>query len=629
MRVRAGLAGLVVAVSVGTASAAGTAAADTPANRLRPFSGCPAFLEHVRARALPLVGPWGLGGSPIAVAMPGVARGGDLRSSGANEVEFSGTNVQEEGVDEPDLTKTDGRTLFVASGGKLSAVDVRTRRPRLVDSLPLAQGWAHELLLHGKRVLLLSQGSPRPLPSEGRLGIRAPWPYPSRTTLTEVDVSDPTRLRLVRSIELEGGYLTARLVGRAARIVLSSPMGPGLPFVSPSATNGDTARATERNRAVVKAAGARSWLPGYTVRGRNGVATARGTLVDCRSVRRPPRFSGLGLVSVVTVDLERGLDPIDTDAILSDGRTVYASATSLYVATERWNARPDGSRPLPETSTAIHRFDIASPTQTHYRGSGTVAGVLLNQWSLSEHNGVLRVASTEQPLWWGGPRTESETAVTTLGARGEALVQLGRVGGLGKGERVYAVRFVGDTGYVVTFRQVDPLYTLDLSTPSRPVVRGELKIRGYSAYLHPVGDDLLLGIGQDATDEGQVLGAQASLFDVSDLRRPRRLDAFSLGKAWSEAEHDHRAFLWWPRTRLAAIPVGAAGEGAFSGLLGLRVARTGIVETGRVSHPGQETGGAGIRRSVVVGETLYTVSEVGVRASSLSTFADLGFVRFT
>ena len=187
------------------------------------------------------------------------------------------------------------------------------------------------------------------------------------------------------------------------------------------------------------------------------------------------------------------------------------------------------------------------------------------------------------------------------------------------------MRFVGDTGYVVTFRQVDPLYTLDLSVPSRPVVRGELKIRGYSAYLHPVGDDLLLGIGQDATDEGQVLGAQASLFDVSDLRRPRRLDAFSLGKAWSEAEHDHRAFLWWPRTRLAAIPVGAAGESS-TGAVGLRVSRSGITEAGRVSHPEQPAGGT-IRRSVVVGDVLYTVSELGVKASSLASFADLGFAR--
>ena len=96
--------------------------------------------------------------------------------------------------------------------------------------------------------------------------------------------------------------------------------------------------------------------------------------------------------------------------------------------------------------------------------------MLLNQWSLSERGGVLRVASTERPTWWGGPGTESETVVTTLAASGGALVPLGRVGGLGKGERVYAVRFVGDTGYVVTFRQIDPLYTLDLSTAARPAV---------------------------------------------------------------------------------------------------------------------------------------------------------------
>ena len=145
---------------------------------------------------------------------------------------------------------------------------------------------------------------------------------------------------------------------------------------------------------------------------------------------------------------------------------------------------------------------------------------------------MLRVASTEEPAWWGtGPQEESESFVTTLGERDGALVQLGRVGGLGKGERVYAVRFVGDTGYVVTFRQVDPLYTLDLSPPSRPAVLGELKIRGYSAYLHPLGDDLLLGVGQDATEEGRVLGTQLSLFDVSDLRRPVRITQYALGSS--------------------------------------------------------------------------------------------------
>ena len=302
--------------------------------------------------------------------------------------------------------------------------------------------------------------------ASGRLGIRAPWPYPSRTTVTEVDVSDPARLRVVRTLELEGGYLTARLVGRAARIVLSSPMGPDLPFVSPSATNGDTARATERNRAVVEAAGARRWLPGYTIawqeRRRDGARHAR-------RLPQRPRARSASRVSAWSRSSRSTSSAASTRSTRTRSSPTGAPSTRRPRASTSPRSAgtrgPTGRARCRETSTAIHRFDIASPTQTHYRGSGTVAGVLLNQWSLSERDGVLRVASTEQPLWWGGPRTESETVVTTLGARGGALVQLGRVGGLGKGERVYAVRFVGDTGYVVTFRQVDPLYTLDLSRP--------------------------------------------------------------------------------------------------------------------------------------------------------------------
>jgi uncharacterized secreted protein with C-terminal beta-propeller domain len=631
MRIRPGLLAIAVLVALGGSTVgASTTAAGPAAPRLRAFDGCPAFLAYVRKQALPLVGPYGLDGgvAGIGARLPPTAARGAVAAPAGPVVVFSGTKVQEDGVDEPDLAKTNGRTLFVVSGGRISAVDVRGRRPRLVDTLHLDRGWAHELLLHGNRLLVLSQAAPTPIPIDGGAGIRAPWPYPVKTTLAEVDVTDPARMHLVRTLELEGGYLTARLVGRAARIVVSSPLGRDLPFVAPGPGAGDAAQATELNRDVVQSAEASRWLPGYELRTAAGRVTAEGRLVQCRDVRRPPSFSGLGLVTVLTVDIERGLDPVDSDAVVSDGRVVYASRSSLYVATDRLDRGPVDGGPLPGSgSTAIHRFDIASPTQTHYRSSGTVPGVLLGQWSLSERNGVLRVASTEQPVWWGGPGTESETTVTTLVERGGALVPLGRVGGLGKGERVYAVRFIGDTGYVVTFRQVDPLYTLDLSTPSRPVVRGELKIRGYSAYLHPVGDDLLLGIGQDATDEGRVLGAQASLFDVSDVRSPRRLDSFSLGKSWSEAEQDHHAFLWWPRSRLAVIPVQAAGDTPFAGALGLRVRPGGISLAGRVVHTADGSAGAQIRRSVVVGDVLYTVSDTGVKATALASFADLGFAR--
>ena len=149
---------------------------------------------------------------------------------------------------------------------------------------------------------------------------------------------------------------------------------------------------------------------------------------------------------------------------------------------------------------------------------------------------MLRVVSTESPAWWGSGG-ETESFLTTLRPSDGTLVQAGRVGGLGKGERVYSVRFVGDTGYVVTFRQIDPLYTLDLSRPEQPRVLGELKIPGYSAYLHPIGEDLLLGVGQDVDEKtGRPLGTQLSIFDVSDLRKPTRLHTQHLGQGWSEAE---------------------------------------------------------------------------------------------
>ncbi len=636
MRIRAGVLAIGVLAGCAALSGGATDAATSPASRLRAFDGCPEFRAYVSRNALPLVGPYGFDGGFLGSRVGALPPGAVADSGAKSAVEaFSGTNVQEEGVDEPDLVKSNGRHAFAVVGNRVRAVDVRSR-PRLVGTLGLAQG-ASELLLHGDRLLVLSHVvGAVPVPGS-RTGIRAPTPVQMRSVVTEVDVGNPARMRVVRTLELEGMHLGARLVGRSVRIVLAAPLGLGLPF-EPPATPGpeETARAAARNAAIVRAADARSWLPSYTVRTARGKTTAAGSLVQCRDIRRPPTFAGFGLVTVLTFDLDRGLDPIDSDAVVSDGRVVYASRTRLYVATERWDRRLLDGRPAPGgTRTQIHAFDIASPTRTHYRATGSVAGVLLSQWSLSEHRGVLRVASTELPLWWGGPQLDSEAAVTTLDERGGVLAQLGRVGGLGRGERVYAVRFAGDVGYVVTFRQVDPLYTLDLSAPARPLVLGELKIRGYSSYLHPLGGNLLLGIGQDATDEGRVLGVQASLFDVSDLRRPRRLDALSLGPSWSAAENDHHAFLWWPRARLAVIPVVASGERPFTGALGLTVDGRSLSVSGRVAHvavggaQATEPGGVPILRSLVVGSTLYTVSELGMKASSLTTFADVGFVRFS
>jgi uncharacterized secreted protein with C-terminal beta-propeller domain len=284
--------------------------------------------------------------------------------------------------------------------------------------------------------------------------------------------------------------------------------------------------------------------------------------------------------------------------------------------------------------TEIHRFDASAPGETTYAGSGTVPGFVLNQFALSEHDGVLRVASTDEPAWLPeGPSPEpAQSYVTVLGAQGGRLAQVGQVGGLGKGQRIYAVRFVGTAGYVVTFRQMDPLYAIDLSDPAAPRVAGELELSGYSAYLHPIGGGLLLGIGQEANAQGRPEGTQVSLFDVSDPTAPRRLQHVVYGNGSSDAEFDHHAFLWWGPTGLAVLPLqlppsSPDGKDAFAGAVGLHVAPDGIAEVGRVVH-GSGDHVAPVGRSLVVGDRLYTLSYLGLQASRLDTLAPVAAVPF-
>jgi len=621
------LALLMAAALVGTTGRSTAEAAKT--QRLAAFGSCGQLLSYAKSNASRFVGAYGLG-SPFARGGIAETQAGAPSATRAaapvQGVDYSGTNVQEEGVDEPDIVKTNGNTLFAVANGKLNAVGVSEPKPRLLDTLALDPGMSYELLLHGDRLLVLSNGGYfiQPLPAMARS--IAPW-QPAKTALAEVDVSNPAKLRLVRTLTLDGSYVAARLIDGTVRIVAAAQVPSQLPFVQPASQSQEAlAAAKSRNRAVVASSRATSWLPSYRIKRAGAKPGRERPLVQCRHVSRPAAFSGFGMLTVLTIDLAKGLEPVHSTSVMTDGRIVYASPESLYVATERWADRPLPEQPTKEmngATTAIHKFDISSPLRTQYRGSGSVSGYLLSQWSLSEYKGVLRVVSTESPAWWGPGGGEPESFLTTLRSSGGALVQAGRIGGLGKGERVYAVRFVGDTGYVVTFRQIDPLYTIDLSLPERPRVLGELKIPGYSAYLHPIGEDLLLGVGQDATEEGRPTGTQLSIFDVSDLRKPTRLHTQHLGLGWSEAESDHHAFLFWPRTGLVVIPFEQRA-------MGFRVGRArGIDSAGRIEHEAGKLGWTpGVRRSLVVRDSVLTVSDAGVKSSSLATLAERGWAAF-
>jgi len=549
--------------------------------------------------------------------------------TGGATPEFSGTNVQEAGIDEPDVVKTDGRHVYVAAGGKLRVIDVTGDAPKVVGTLQLDGGYAHQLLIRGTRALVLSTVSapiaidvaPAPRPAQPGTAKTAIAPAPGRSTtlLTEVDLTDPAAPKVARTMTLDGDYVDARMTGGTVRVVVSSTPAPA-------------------GAVPLSDAPLRTFVPATTIRSRISGKTFRRGVVPCGDVRRPGDFSGLGLLTVLTVDLDKGLYDVDRDAVMAGAQTVYASDKSLYVASRRYVRGLDDATDVPGTlRTEIHRFDAAAAGVTSYAGSGTVPGFVVNAYALSEQDGSLRVASTDEPSWLpeGGPATPAHSYVTVLSEReGGALAQVGQVGGLGEGQRIYGVRFVGTTGYVVTFRQVDPLYTLDLSKPDAPRVVGELEIPGYSAYLHPLGDGLLLGIGQEASTDGRTQGTQVSLFDVSDLAHPKRIQHVVYGNGSSEAEFDPHAFLWWAPTQLAVLPLqtydpsGDGGKGAsFAGAIGLRVAAGGIGEVGRVVG-GTADAPAPIARSLVIGDRLYTLSYLGLQASRLDTLAPVAFVAF-
>ncbi len=615
-------------------------------NSLVPFEACDTFLDYVISHGLELVGPYGLGDpyfpGPFA-RMDGTAT--TMAAEAAAEVvgqdlDYSGTNVQVLGVDEPDMVKTDGERIILLSEGMLIVADVTGPEPEVTGRLQVGDFMVQSLFLSGDTVLMFGSGWMPVVPMVEGDAMIAPVPDSPTVQLIQVDIGgDP---EIVRTMTIDGRLISARMVEDTVRLVLSS--GPvGFEWSYPSGSGLRSEReAVEANREIIRNSSADNWIPFYLVTDASGEVTGEGTLFECERATHPKEFSGLDMLSVVTIDAGSGLAVVDATGVLATGETVYASAESLYVATQNWQtwdwARTGIVEDRPEEiSTEIHKFDISRPEVTDYRASGRVTGYLLNQFAMDEHDGLLRVASTTSPNWWGSG-FESESRVTVLEEGDGELVEIGMVDGLGEGEQIYSVRFIDDLAYVVTFRQTDPLYTIDLSDPSRPQVMGELKILGYSAYLHPVGDGLLLGIGQDATDTGQVRGTQVTVFDVTNPADPTKVDQFTLNQSSSSpVEYDHHAFLYWEQTGLAMVPVeqwwwDGKTDNVLYGAVGLTIDEEGnLSEVDRVVHPGGDgypDYRAQIMRSLVIGDSVYTVSAKGLLRSDVDSLEETAWLEF-
>lgn len=651
--------GLVAAVVLAAGALTLLPGATPPAaaDVLVPYAGCGELLEYYRselARRATAHGSIDGGGGflesadsagPVPVAARAQGGADELGAVGAGP---TGTNVQERGVDEPDTAKTVDGLLYVVARNRLQVLSTGAD-PELLSSLPLGeQAYGAELLVQGDRVLVV-------VPTGDAYGIAVDLGRPSlgspigsfpigsfpvgggtqATRLVLVDVADPRDPRVLEELELGGRYLSARLADGAVRVVTSSTPIPRGTSPQPPYGPAQERAALAANVRAARAVTLDEVLPRNVRRTADGRVLSDDRAVGCDDVRYAPSSQGASTLLVTTLDPSRDLAPQDSTGVTTDGELVYASTGRLYVATSRWGT---SAPPVPlddrrDTATAtvvdrvtteLHAFDVSSPTSTRYAGSASVDGYVMGRWALSSYDGHLRVATTSSPPWGPGPLSSSQ--VTVLQEQPDGLVETGRVDGLGVGERIYAVRYFGELATVVTFRQTDPLYVLDLADPAAPRLLGELKVPGFSTYLHPVGRDRLLGVGQDADDQGRVTGTQLSLFDLSDRRRPVQLDRLSLGQGHTPAEGDSRAFGFDAVRGTALLPFQTYTQtGGASSALAVRVTAEGtLVEAGRVTVALQ----APVMRVLHDADHVYAVTQEGVVAASAGDLRRTGEGRF-
>ena len=574
------------------------------ADSLTRFDSCSALLRWYVDRGVKDVGPYGWNGPIMYAAEPGGVVDGEVmpqaavpgpatdsvgKATDARANSATGTNTQEADVDEPDIAKTDGRRVVRLVDQRVVVVsDVTGAEPHELGrvSLPI-DAYGGELLLAGDHVLISQAGGqwgrPVPMPMGGVAEDSiSPTAMPfGGTRIIDVDITDAAHPRIVQDDTYTGQQVSVRLYGDTVRLVTATSR-PELAWVMPGMPGSKRIsedEALRRNRALVRATTITDWLPAVID---NLGSKSRTPLLDCADVYRPASWSGDQTTAVTTYDV---LDPAHRHSVgvTADGQVVYSSVDRLYVASTEWPevrgwrmGGPAESKPFmpqwQDAHTQLHAFALDG-TETRYVGSGHVSGSVRDRWSLDEHDGRLRVAWTRS-----SKDGNTQNGLTVLTERGGALVPMATIDRLGIGENIQSVRWFDDFAVLVTFRQMDPLYTIDLSDQDHPREVGVLKIPGYSGYLHPIGEDLLLGLGVDATDQGQSLGAQVAVFDIGDLGHPERISQQGFGEQSSmPALEDPRGFTWLPDRRTGLTTV-ASWTSNRTRLVGVHVSGSGVLE---------------------------------------------------
>lgn len=536
-------------------------------------------------------------------------------ASESQATDYSSTNIQVQGVDEDDTVKTDGKYTYSTNQNKINIVEaVPAESMKNINTITIDDKNCQisGIYLNKNYLIAISyissgiiDGTFKSPNTKGTAKIIDTINRNVETKLTVFDINNIQSIKKIREINFSGSYVTSRIISSKLYLVTNkyinydynhkTILNSDLPYYRDSKNN---------NSAVSIDLSKTHYIPDITV----------------------PSFMCIGLLDINNLD--KG---INFSAFLSSSGCIYASKNNLYIANNYYRDFINKSTNY-KTSSKIFKFSL-NENNVEYAGEAEIPGTILNQFSMDENNGYLRVTSSESNL------TNSNSQTNNIFVLDKNMNLVGKLNNLEPGERIYSTRFIGDKAYVVTYKNTDPLLVIDLKNPSSPTVLGELKIPGFSTYLQSYDDTHLIGIGMNTNEENNRVktdGIKLSLFDISNLSSPKELSSIKvdLNYSNSEALYDYKAFLFSKSKKIIAFPVmGSTIEGSqFNGAYVYNIdLNSGITLKGKITHANMDNNDASyipqINRIIYINDDLYTFSQTEIKANKISDLSESGTVK--
>jgi len=453
-----------------------------------------------------------------------------------------------------------------------------------------------------------------------RLDMIAPYPYVQEAFVKVYDITDRANPVLARNVTVNGTMHGSRMIGDYVYVAINH-------VIIQPILNG-----TEVYTEVV--------LPTIS-----GDYTRQILPTEIYYIDVPDTYYQLTTIIAVNI-MNDAQEPTYEPFLTGYSTTMYVSLNNMYlvVPNTNWYFILDAGESEPKQETLVYRIEL-NQEQVNILSEGTVPGSVLNQFSMDEYNGYFRIATTTN-VWWNSGNATNQLYVLDMN-----LDVVGKLENLAPGEQIYSARFMGDRGYIVTFRNIDPFFVIDLTEPTAPTVLGELKITGYSGYLHPYDENHIIGIGKETTaadreDFAWYQGVKISLFDVSDVSNPVEVAKYEIGDRGTTSPilNDHKALLFDESRNLLVIPVLVAlkdntlypdelpdwayGDYVWQGACVFDISPDGIEYRGGITHLED---GADLKnnywlyseyfveRAFYIGDVLYTVSDKLVKMNDLGS----------